>query len=181
MSPTADHPPLIVVMGVAGSGKTTFGEALGARLGVRYSDADGFHPQANVDKMAAGHPLTDDDRWPWLDRIGEWLASYSGGGAIVSCSALRRVYRDRIRQQVPEAVFAHLAGPQQVVQQRMERRCDHFMPASLVQSQYDTLEPLEPDERGVALDLDQPLPAIVDDYVAWTEQHRISWPRPRSR
>lgn len=169
----AEHPPLIVVMGVSGSGKTSFGEALGARLGLRYSDADGFHPQANVDKMAAGHPLTDDDRWPWLDRIGEWLASYAGTGAIVSCSALRRSYRDRLRQQVPEVLFAHLAGPHRVVQQRMQRRRDHFMPASLLQSQYDILEPLQPDERGITLDLDQPLPAIVDDYVARAEQRRL--------
>ena len=164
--------PLIVVMGVAGSGKSTFGEALGARLGLRYSDADGFHPQANVDKMTAGHPLTDDDRWPWLDRIGEWLASYESTGAIVSCSALRRVYRDRLREQAPRAVFAHLYGPQQVVQARMDARKDHFMPPSLLQSQYDTLEPLEADERGVTLDLDQSLPRIVDDYVAWAARAR---------
>ena len=92
--------------------------------------------------MAAGDPLTDDDRWPWLDRVGAWLASYSATGAIVSCSALRRDYRDRLRRQVPDALFVHLAGPQQVVRARMEARRDHFMPASLLQSQYDTLEPL---------------------------------------
>ena len=174
MTREPDHPPQIVVMGVSGSGKTTAGEALGARLGLRYSDADGFHPQANVDKMAAGHPLTDDDRWPWLDRIGEWLDSYRETGAIVSCSALRRVYRDRIRRHVPDAIFVHLAGPQLLVRERMQHRRDHFMPASLLQSQYDTLEQLEPDERGVILDLAQPVPAIVDAYVKWAAGHPAS-------
>lgn len=159
-------------MGVSGCGKTTTGEALGAKLGLRYSDADGFHPEANVQKMAAGQPLTDDDRWPWLDRVGEWLATYESEGAVASCSALRRAHRDRLREHVPAAWFVHLFGPQQVVQERTEHRKNHFMPPSLLQSQYDTLEQLEPDERGVTIDLDQPVPAIVDDYLAWAERHQ---------
>ena len=170
---TVTHPPLVVVMGVTGSGKTTAGEALGARLGLRYSDADGFHPQANVDKMHAGHPLTDDDRWPWLDAVGSWLADYTGTGAIVSCSALRRVYRDRLRTKAPTAVCWHLAGPREVVRQRMEARRDHFMPASLLDSQYATLEPLQPDERGMTADLDQSVQALVDEFVSWLRQHPV--------
>ena len=168
---TVASAPLVVVMGVTGSGKSTAGEALGAKLGLRYSDADGFHPQANVDKMHAGHPLTDDDRWPWLDAVGTWLAEYSGTGAIVSCSALRRVYRDRLRAKVPTAAFWHLAGPQAVVRQRMEARRDHFMPASLLESQYATLEPLQADERGMTADLDRSMGALVDEFVSWLDQH----------
>lgn len=154
-------------MGVSGSGKTTVGEALGERLGLRYADADGFHPDANIEKMRAGDALTDDDRWPWLDRVGEWLATYQETGAIVSCSALRRAYRDRLRERVPDAVLVHLYGPIEVVRERMARRRDHYMPVSLLQSQYDTLEPLGDDERGVTLSLDKPVPQIVADYLAW--------------
>ena len=98
-------------MGVAGSGKTTAGEALGARLGLRYSDADGFHPQSNVDKMHAGQPLTDDDRWPWLDRSATWLADLRGTGAIASCSALRRAYRDRLRARARRDLLAPGRAP----------------------------------------------------------------------
>lgn len=166
------EPPQLVVMGVSGSGKTAIGEALGERLELRYSDADGFHPDANVEKMRAGQPLTDDDRWPWLDRVGQWLATYESSGAIVSCSALRLVYRDRLREHVPAAVFVHMYGPVEVVRARMERRRDHFMPPALLQSQYDLLEPLGNDEQGVTLDLDQPVPAIVGDYLAWAARTR---------
>lgn len=168
----------IVVMGVAGSGKTTFGEALGARLGLRYADADGFHSQANIDKMAAGNPLTDDDRWPWLGAISEWLGSYADTGAIVSCSALRRAYRDRLRTAAPDAVLVHVAGPQAVVQERLDARRDHFMPPSLLQSQYDTLEPLEPDERGVTLDVRRSVPALVEAYVEWADASTATFTQP---
>jgi len=165
-----DMTPLVVVMGVSGSGKTTAGEALGAKLSLRYSDADGFHPDANVEKMHAGQPLTDDDRWPWLDAVGAWLADYTDTGAIVSCSALRKVYRDRLRTSAPGAVFWHLAGPQELVQRRMEARRDHFMPASLLQSQYDTLEPLEDGEIGLTSSLDQSVEALVNEFVDWLER-----------
>lgn len=165
-----DKAPLVVVMGVSGSGKTTAGEALGAKLALRYSDADGFHPDANVEKMRAGEALTDDDRWPWLDEIGAWLATYSDEGAVVACSALRRVYRDRLRAAEPRTSFLHLAGPQAVVQRRLDARSDHFMPPSLLQSQYDTLEPLEGDEAGVTIDLDLPVPVIVGEYLTRAAQ-----------
>ena len=162
-----DVVPLVVVMGVSGSGKTTAGEALGARLGLRHSDADGFHPQANVDKMHAGRALTDEDRWPWLDAVGGWLAGYAESGAVVSCSALRRAYRDRLRTKAPAVTFWHLAGPEPLVQQRMDARRDHFMPPSLLHSQYQTLEPLQPDEHGLTVSLDQTVEALVDEFVAW--------------
>jgi gluconokinase len=173
-SPAVSHgipAPLVVVMGVSGSGKTTAGEALGARLGLRYADADGFHPQANVDKMHAGQPLTDEDRWPWLDAVGDWLAGYTETGAVVSCSALRRVHRDRLRGKVPTAVFWHLAGPEPLVQKRMDARRDHFMPPSLLHSQYETLEPLEPDEQGLTVSLDQTVEALVEGFVGWLRRH----------
>ena len=168
---TTGTAPLVVVMGVSGSGKTTAGKALGARLGVRYSDADDIHPTANVAKMQAGRPLTDEDRWPWLDAVGAWLSAHAESGAIVSCSVLRRAYRDRIRRTVPAALYWHLAGPEALVETRMRARRGHFMPATLLRSQYEALEPLEPDEHGVTVDLDQPVPALVDEFVAWLAAH----------
>jgi gluconokinase len=137
---------------------------------VRYADGDGFHPDTNLEKMRSGTPLTDDDRWPWLDEIGAWLATYSDEGAVVACSALRRMYRDRLRAAAPRTSFLHLAGPQAVVQRRLDARSDHFMPPSLLQSQYDTLEPLEGDEAGVTIDLDLPVPIIVEEYLTRAAQ-----------
>jgi gluconokinase len=162
--------PLLVVMGVSGCGKSTAAEAIASRVGVRYADGDGFHPDTNLAKMRAGTPLTDDDRWPWLDEIGAWLATYSDEGAVVACSALRRAYRDRLRAAAPRTSFLHLAGPQEVVQRRLDARSDHFMPPSLLQSQYDTLEPLYDDEAGVTIDLDLPVPVIVEQYLSQEAQ-----------
>ncbi|GLW65116.1 gluconokinase [Actinomadura rubrobrunea] len=157
--------PLLVVMGVAGSGKTTFGAALARRLRVPFADADDFHPPANIAKMSAGVPLDDADRLPWLRAIGAWLAEHADGGGVVTCSALRRAYRDLLREQAPEATFVHLHGDREVVRRRVAERTDHFMPASLVDSQFDTLEPLGPDERGLVLDLDAPVDALIDAYL----------------
>lgn len=155
-------PPLVTVMGVSGSGKTTVGAALAQRLGVPFADADDFHPPANVAKMSAGIPLDDEDRIPWLRTIGAWMAGHAATGAVMSCSALRRTYRDLLREAAPEQVFVHLAGSQETVARRVAGRPGHFMPAALVESQFATLEPLDADERGVTLDLDQ----SVDDLVA---------------
>jgi gluconokinase len=149
----------VVVMGVTGSGKSTVGAALARRLGVPYADADEFHSAANVAKMSAGVPLDDADRWPWLRAIGEWLAARDG---VVSCSALRRAYRDALREQAPEVFFVHLHGDRETVRHRVAGRAAHFMPASLVDSQFAALEPLAAAERGVTLDLATP----VDDLVA---------------
>ncbi|GFG54869.1 gluconate kinase [Mycolicibacterium agri] len=155
----------IVVMGVSGSGKSTVGAALAQRLRVPFADADDFHPQANIDKMTAGQPLNDDDRYPWLEAIGEWLAAHCTDGGVMSCSALKRKYRDQLRRHCPDVILLHLSGSPEVITRRQASRPGHFMPPSLLASQFDTLEPLEPDERGVTIDVDQSIDAIVDDYV----------------
>jgi gluconokinase len=135
--------PLLVVMGVAGSGKTTFGTALSRRLGVPFADADDFHGPANIAKMAAGVPLDDADRLPWLRAIGTWLSEHLRTGGVVTCSALRRGYRDLLRERTPSVAFVHLHGDPEAVRRRVAERADHFMPASLVDSQFQTLEPLD--------------------------------------
>ena len=164
--PTRLRRPLVVVMGVAGSGKTTVGRALAEHLGVAYADADDFHSPASVAKMASGQPLDDDDRAPWLVAIGQWLAEHDDRGAVVGCSALRRRYRDVLRAAAPRLEVLHLAGDPAVVTRRVAERPDHFMPASLVASQLETLEPLEPDEAGNAFDLTAPVDDIVADFTA---------------
>jgi carbohydrate kinase (thermoresistant glucokinase family) len=141
----------IVVMGVSGAGKTTVGRALAERLHLPFIDADDLHPQANKDKMAGGTPLTDDDRWPWLGRVGEAVAAElrSGRGVVVACSALRRTYRDAIRRSADGPVtFAQLEGSADLLGERIGARSDHFMPPTLLTSQLQTLERLEPDETG---------------------------------
>ena len=155
----------VVVMGVSGSGKSTVGAALAQRLRVPFADADDFHPPANIKKMTAGQPLNDDDRYPWLEAIGEWLAVRCGDGGVMSCSALKRKYRDQLRRHCPEAVFLHLAGSLEVIGRRQSSRPGHFMPASLLASQFETLEPLESDEAGVALDVDNDIDGIVETYI----------------
>lgn len=143
---------LVVVMGVSGAGKSTVGREIAERLGVRYAEADDFHPAANVRKMAAGEPLDDDDRRPWLDAIAGWLAEHSGQGGVVSCSALRRRYRDRLRRESGARLFfVHLDGSEELIAQRVAARRGHFMPRSLLRSQFETLEPLEDDEPGAAV------------------------------
>jgi gluconokinase len=156
---------LIVVMGVSGSGKSTVGAALAQRLGVPFADADDFHPPANVAKMKAGTPLDDDDRYPWLEAIGRWLADHCGTGGVMSCSALKRKYRDQLRRQCPQTEFVHLSGSPEVIAARQASRPGHFMPASLMASQFATLEPLEHDERGVTLDVSHEIDSIVESYL----------------
>jgi gluconokinase len=161
----ASRPPLVVVMGVAGSGKTTVGHALAERLGVDFADADDFHSEASIAKMASGHPLDDDDRAPWLVAIGGWLADHDEKGGVVGCSALRRRYRDVLRAAAPRLQLLHLVGDPAVLAQRIADRPGHFMPASLITSQLETLEPLEGDELGRAADLTTPVDDIVDDFL----------------
>ncbi|MFE4859614.1 gluconokinase [Streptomyces sp. NPDC056670] len=146
-------PLTIVVMGVAGTGKTTIGPLVAERLGVPYAEGDDFHPAANVAKMSAGIPLDDDDRLPWLDAIGAWAHGRAGLGGVVSSSALKRSYRDRLRAAAPGAVFLHLTGDRALIEHRMAERKGHFMPAALLDSQFATLQPLGPDEAGVAVDV----------------------------
>ena len=155
----------IVVMGVSGSGKSTVGAALAQRLRVPFADADDFHPPANIAKMTAGQPLDDDDRHPWLETIGRWLVEHADGG-VMSCSALKRKYRDQLRTHDPEVTFLYLAGTPEVIGGRQASRPGHFMPASLLRSQFDTLEPLTPDELGITIDVDQNIDAIVDEYIS---------------
>jgi gluconokinase len=154
----------IVVMGVSGSGKSTVGAALAQRLRVPFADADDFHPPANIAKMTAGEALNDDDRYPWLEAIGEWLAGHREGG-VMSCSALKRKYRDQLRNHCADVEFLHLSGAPDTIGKRQASRPGHFMPASLLESQFRTLEPLEADERGIAIDIDQNIDSIVDTYV----------------
>jgi gluconokinase len=153
-------------MGVSGSGKSTVGAALAQRLRVPFADADDFHPPANIAKMTAGQPLDDDDRYPWLEAIGEWLAEHCASGGVMSCSALRRRYRDQLRRHCPDVEFLHLSGTPDVIGKRQASRPGHFMPASLLASQFETLEPLDPDERGTSIDVDQSIDSIVDTYVS---------------
>ncbi len=157
-------PSPLVVMGVSGSGKSTVGAALAQRLGVPFADADDLHPAANIAKMTAGAALDDDDRFPWLEAIGAWLAAHPEGG-VMSCSALKRRYRDQLRHHVPDLEFLHLEGTQEVIARRQASRPGHFMPASLLTSQFRTLEPLQPDEHGVVIEVDQSIDAIVQRYV----------------
>ena len=161
----------IVVMGVTGSGKSTVGAALAQRLEVPFADADAFHPRTNIAKMAAGVPLNDEDRFPWLEAVGEWLAAHGDGG-VMSCSALKRKYRDQLRRHCPDVEFLHLSGSPELIGHRQAGRPGHFMPATLLQSQFDTLEPLEPDERGVVVDVDQDVDAIVATFLAGFAQRR---------
>jgi carbohydrate kinase (thermoresistant glucokinase family) len=154
-TPTATR---IVVMGVAGCGKTVVGTALAAELGYRFIDADDLHPAANVSKMASGTPLDDDDRWPWLDAVGRTLAD--SPGIVVACSALKRTYRDRLRASADDLAFVHLSGSRELLEQRMGSRTDHFMPTSLLDSQLGTLEPLEAHERGLEVDI-APAPTVL--------------------
>lgn len=158
--------PLIVVMGVSAVGKSTIGIQLAERLGVPFRDADDLHPAANVEKMRAGSPLDDDDRWPWLDLVGRTLQSAESSGLVLACSALRRAYRDRLRRHAPTTCFVHLHADDTVLAARAAGRTGHFMPPSLLASQLATLEALADDERGLVVDVDAPVDEIVDSAAA---------------
>ncbi|WP_395242510.1 gluconokinase [Agromyces sp. MMS24-K17] len=163
----------LIVMGVSGSGKSTIGAALAAAFGVPFHDADDLHPAANKAKMAAGHPLDDDDRGPWLATvaalIGDELAA--GRPVVVACSALKRRYRDRLVADAPGTVFVHLAGGRDLIADRQAGRTHEYMPASLLDSQFEAFEPLEPDERGIVVDIGLRPEALVDDV-----RHRLAPP-----
>lgn len=154
----------VVVMGVAGSGKTTVGERLAAELGVEYVDADTLHTPGNVAKMSAGIPLTDADRGPWLDAVGRWLADHES--AVATCSALKRRYRDVLRSFAADAWFLHCTGSPELISSRITRRSHHFMPAELLASQFEALEPPGPDERAFSADVSKPPATVVSDFLA---------------
>ena len=157
--------PLLVTMGVSGSGKSVVGKALAQRLGVPFADGDDLHPPANIAKMAAGQPLDDHDRHPWLDAVGGWLAEHDESGGVISCSALKRKYRDQLRSHAPRVAFVHLDGDRDVIELRQASRSGHFMPTALLSSQFASLQPLAPDEHGMVIDVDQSIEAIVEEYV----------------
>lgn len=157
------HP--IVVMGVSGSGKSTVGAALAGRLRVPFEDADDLHPPENIAKMSRGEALDDSDRWPWLERIGEWLVAHQDGG-VMACSALKRKYRDQLRHHLSAVEFLHLEGGRDLIEKRQASRPGHFMPASLLTSQFQTLEPLAPDEHGVVVEVVGSVDQILEGYLA---------------
>lgn len=154
-------------MGVAGSGKSSVMAALGDRLGWPALEGDSLHPQSNVEKMLSGRPLTDEDRRPWLERTAAWIDEREAerASSIVTCSALRRAYRDVLRDGHPSVWFVHLVAPPSILATRMERRDGHFMPRALLQSQLDTLEPLERDEPGWAIN-SVAAPGEIADRIA---------------
>ncbi|KQQ08741.1 gluconokinase [Rathayibacter sp. Leaf296] len=158
----ADRHPIgpVVVMGVAGCGKSVVGEHLAERYGVPFVDADTLHPSSNIEKMRSGQPLTDEDRAPWLDLVADELG-LRPDGILIACSALKRHYRDRLRRVAPGVRFIHLHGDEALLYQRLASRDGHFMPASLLQSQLATLEDLEVDEHGWTIDVAQPLPSVL--------------------
>jgi len=170
---------VVVVIGVSGSGKSSVGELLARRLAVPFVDGDDVHPAANIAKMAAGHPLDDADRRPWLEALaaririmasiggeGEGDSSSGGVGGVVVCSALKRVYRDELRAGGPGVWFLHLALEQEVAVERVGRRTGHFMPAQLLDSQYAILEPLGSDEPGMTVDASADLQTILEEALA---------------
>ena len=141
------------------------------RLGVPFVDADTLHPPASIAKMTAGEPLDDKDRYPWLENVGEWLAGHRDGG-VVSCSALKRKYRDQLRAHCPRVEFLHLSGSPELIGGRLAARSGHFMPAALLRSQFDALEPLGADEAGVTVDAGQDVDAIIDAFLAGSAARR---------
>ena len=151
-------------MGVSGAGKTTVGRMLAERLDFDFRDADDLHPRHNVERMATGHPLGDEDRWPWLDAVGQYLIEQRAHerGTVMACSALKRSYRDVLREHVPDSFFVFLDGPMPVVHERIYGRSHEFMPPTLLASQYQSLEPLADDEWGLRVDIKEPPEHLVE-------------------
>lgn len=158
---------IVIAMGVCGSGKTSVGEIVAARMGWIFIEGDDLHPAANREKMASGVPLGDEDRWPWLDRIADRMRAIdrAGGSAVVACSALRRVYRDRLRRSGAEMCFLHLTGDRSLIRRRMESRSGHYMPPGLLDSQLATLEPARPDETVHEIDIAGTLDEIAEAAI----------------
>lgn len=156
----------VVVMGVSGTGKSVVGNEVAAELRTRLLEGDDYHPRSNIEKMSSGTPLDDDDRRPWLQRLAEVLARdhEAGNDSVLACSALRRTYRDILRGELPDGsvFFLHLHADYDVLENRMRSRA-HFMPVSLLRSQFETLEPLEPDEHGIRVDVALPLDEVVGE------------------
>lgn len=163
-----------VIMGVSGSGKSEVGSRLAVRLGVAYFEGDSAHPAANIAKMAAGIPLDDSDRHDWLLLLQARIhdAAIHGQGLVLSCSALKRRYRDLLRKGDPDLVFVHLHGERELIALRMQARAGHFMPVGLLDSQLCDLEPLAADERGIQLDIMNPPEVLVERAIRYDSQKR---------
>lgn len=161
-------PCVLVVMGVSGSGKTSVAEALAARLGWPVQEGDALHPPANVAKMAGGTPLTDADRWPWLDRIAAWIDAQLAAGVngIVTCSALKRAYRERLVGDRRGVRLVFLQGERELIAARLAARRGHFMPPSLLDSQFATLEPPGPEEHPITVHVSAPPEALAARIIA---------------
>ena len=155
-------------MGVSAAGKTALAQALAARLHWPYQEGDALHPEANVAKMSGGQSLTDEDRWPWLDRIAGWIGARLavGDNGIVTCSALKRVYRDRLVAGRANVRLIYLHGSRELLAARIAARTGHFMPPSLLETQYAVLEPPGADERPIALDVAAPAAALAEQVIA---------------
>jgi gluconokinase len=168
VSDKAKIPCALVVMGVSGSGKSTIADKLAERLGWRCEDGDRFHPASNIAKMSAGHPLTDEDRWPWLQAIADEIdrVCKAGGRAVIACSALKRAYRDILVHGRNDVRVIYLDGTEPLIAKRLAQRKGHFMPAGLLASQFKTLEPPDPGEHPVTVSIDASVDAIVDDIVS---------------
>jgi gluconokinase len=162
----------VVVMGVSATGKTTIGQGLAEELGCEFVEGDSLHPRHNIEKMESGVPLTDEDRWPWLQAIAELVAvrDHEGVSTVVTCSALKRSYRNLLADAAP-TFFVHLHAPFEVLEQRMAHRTKHFMPTSLLRSQFDTLEPLGDDEPGAVVDVTPPVDEVVEEAVNAVRVH----------
>ena len=164
---TSETPCALIVMGVSGSGKSTIGEKLAQRLGWNYEDGDKFHPASNVAKMSAGQPLTDEDRWPWLQAIANEIDRVCDAGEhiVIACSALKRAYRDVLMHGRGDVRIIYLKGTEELIASRLALRKGHFMPPGLLASQFKTLEPPDSSENPVTVSIDASVETIVDDIV----------------
>lgn len=164
--PSGARAPVLVVMGVSGSGKSTVAAVIAREMGWDLQEGDALHSRANVEKMSSSQPLSDEDRWPWLASVAEWITEHTENGrpGVITCSALKRSYRDVLRGD--DVVFVHLAGTTAQIEERLSARRGHHMPASLLDSQLATLEPIEPDENAIVVDVDGSPTEIASEIMA---------------
>ena len=167
---------IVVAMGVCSSGKTSVGTVVASRLNWTFIEGDDLHPPANITKMASGVPLTDEDRWPWLDSIADRMREIdkAGESAVVACSALRQAYRDRLRRSGADLCFLHLTGDVSLIRQRMQNRSGHFMPAGLLDSQLATLEPAGVDEALYEVDITRNVGDLAEAAIKYLTSRSVS-------